>query len=90
LGPFDVFFFGRLPGGSAASAVEDTAAKLAAETAAKAAAKAAAEAALKKEAGGLVAKAASTIGNQGIRASSRAAAEQDARDWVGVQVHGIL
>jgi RHS repeat-associated protein len=87
LGPFDIFFFGRLPGGTAASTAEKAAARAAAEATAKmaaeAAAKAAAEAALKKEAIELVGKAASTVGNQSVQATSRQAAEQAAKEWVG-------
>jgi RHS repeat-associated protein len=94
LGPFDIFFFGRLPGGSAASTAEKAAARLAAEAAAKAAAeaaaKAAAEAALKKEVTELLGKAASTVGNQGVQATSRQAAEQAAKEWVGQGAQPIL
>jgi RHS repeat-associated protein len=85
LGPFDVYFLGggRLPGGSAASTAEKAAARVAAEAAAKVAAEAAAEAALKREVAELLGKAASAVGNQSVRATSRDAAEQAAKDWVG-------
>jgi RHS repeat-associated protein len=94
LGPFDIFFFGRLPGGTAASTAEKAAARIAAEAAAKAAteaaAKAAAEAALKKEVAELLGKAASTVGNQGVQATSRQAAEQAAKEWVGQGAKPIM
>jgi RHS repeat-associated protein len=43
----------------------------------------AAEAANAAETQGLVTQAASTVGNQGVKASSKAIAEQAAKDWVG-------
>jgi len=81
LGPFDLYFLGggRLPGGSAASIAEKAAARVAAEAAAKAAAKAAFE----KEVAQVVAKAATTVGNQSILVTTRDVAEQAAKDWVG-------
>ena len=50
----------------------------------------AAEAANAAEAASLIAQAASTVGNQGARAGSRAVAEQAARDWVGQGAREIV
>ena len=50
----------------------------------------AAEAANAAEAASIVTQAASTIGNQGMRASSRAVAEQAARKWVGEGARNIV
>jgi RHS repeat-associated protein len=51
---------------------------------------AAIEAATAAESGGLIAKAASTVGNQSVRASSKAAAERAAREWVGEGARNIV
>lgn len=48
------------------------------------------EAAAAAESGGLIAKAAATVGNQSVRASSKAAAERAAREWVGEGARNIV
>jgi RHS repeat-associated protein len=50
----------------------------------------AAEAANAAETQGLVTQAASTVGNQGVKASSKAIAEQAAKDWVGPGARDIV
>jgi hypothetical protein len=92
-GPFDVFF-GRIPAipGLIRGILGRTAAKTASEAVAAGAEKAAltsAEAALRAEVSTIINKAASTIGKQSIKVSSREAAEQAAKEWVGPGARAI-
>jgi hypothetical protein len=77
---------GRLPGGGAASTAEKAAARVAAE----AAAKAAAEAALKREVAELLGKLHPQSEIRAYVRSSRDAAEQAAKDWVGAGARDIV